>query len=275
MLSTDLCGAGRRRRLLSPLHLAGRRHRGGGPDHGDLHRVRARVADPAARCLRPRQHPGPRDASPLPARHPPARCRRCWPPRPVGAAQAATLLGLLGVTIGLARGALGVLIALLAVLLSGAVLHHAGPVRDHRTGRAAALAPRKGLRRPADHPDLRGVRGLHPDRAEAGRRGRADLCALRGRGPLAAVDTAGPGRARDPEASTGHPGTALLRLALLAGIIAVLGLAWIRSLRRAMVTTDTSTQSAVRGSALPSPGTACAGRWPPGSGSTSAASPSP
>jgi len=53
------------------------------------------------------------------------------------------------------------------------------------------------------------------------------------------------------DASTGHPGTALLRLALLAGIIVVLGLLWIRSLRRALVTTDTSTQSAVRGAALP------------------------
>jgi len=53
------------------------------------------------------------------------------------------------------------------------------------------------------------------------------------------------------DASAGHPGTALLRLALLAGIIVVLGLLWIRSLRRALVTTDTSTQSAVRGSALP------------------------
>jgi ABC-2 type transport system permease protein len=53
------------------------------------------------------------------------------------------------------------------------------------------------------------------------------------------------------DASAGHPGTALLRLALLAGIIVALGLLWIRSLRRALVTTDTSTQSAVRGVALP------------------------
>ena len=43
----------------------------------------------------------------------------------------------------------------------------------------------------------------------------------------------------------------MLRLALLAGIIAGLGLLWVRSLSRALVTTDTSTQSAVRGSALP------------------------
>jgi ABC-2 type transport system permease protein len=53
------------------------------------------------------------------------------------------------------------------------------------------------------------------------------------------------------DASAGQPGAALLRLALLAGIIVVLGVLWIQSLRRALVTTDTSTQSAVRGSALP------------------------
>jgi len=40
-------------------------------------------------------------------------------------------------------------------------------------------------------------------------------------------------------------------ITLLAGIIVVLGVLWIQSLRRALVTTDTSTQSAVRGSALP------------------------
>ena len=48
-----------------------------------------------------------------------------------------------------------------------------------------------------------------------------------------------------------HAGTAVLLLVLLAGIIVVLGLLWIRSLARSLVTTDTSTQSAVHGSALP------------------------
>jgi len=54
------------------------------------------------------------------------------------------------------------------------------------------------------------------------------------------------------DASTGHPGAALLRLALLAGIIVGLGWLWIRSLHRALVTADTSTQSSVvRGAKLP------------------------
>jgi len=95
-----------------------------------------------------------------------------------GAWPTATLIGLLGVTIGLARGAFGVLIA-------------------HQPGRSAALAAREGLRRPAVHPALRGVRGLLPDRAEAGLRARVDRFDLRGRRQVAAMDTAGPGRARD------------------------------------------------------------------------------
>jgi ABC-2 type transport system permease protein len=54
------------------------------------------------------------------------------------------------------------------------------------------------------------------------------------------------------DASDGRPGTALLRLALLAAIIVALGWLWIRSLSRALVTADTSTQSSrVRGGALP------------------------
>src|SRR5260370_257584 len=56
------------------------------------------------------------------------------------------------------------------------------------------------------------------------------------------------------DASTGHAGTALLRLALLAAIIVVLGWLWARALRRALVTADTSTQSSQgRGAAPPLP----------------------
>ena len=54
------------------------------------------------------------------------------------------------------------------------------------------------------------------------------------------------------DASDGHPGAAVLRLALLAAVIVVLGWLWIRSLSRALVTADTSTQtSRVRAAALP------------------------
>ena len=174
---------------------------GGGIAAADLTTVifsvfAARVADPADRRLRPRQHPGSRHAGPLPAPDPPARGRpagrlghgrlaRGHPDRPArGDHRAGPRRAWRAHRAD--RGA-----------AAGAVLHHAGPVRDHRPGRDAPLAPRQGPRRPPDHPDLRGVRGLHPDRAEAGLRGRADRFELRGRGPVAAVDTAGPGRARD------------------------------------------------------------------------------
>jgi ABC-2 type transport system permease protein len=54
------------------------------------------------------------------------------------------------------------------------------------------------------------------------------------------------------DASDGHPGTALARLALLAAVIIGLGWLWVRSLGRALVTADTSTGAArLRGTALP------------------------
>jgi ABC-2 type transport system permease protein len=183
-----------------------------------------------------------------------------------GAWPAATLIGLLGVTIGLARGALGVLIALLAVLLQA--LFCIVLARFVTTGLAGALRSRRGK----DFAALliipifavyEGFIQIVPK--------------LTSEGALTASSFGGvdrwlrwtpPGLAVHAiyDASAGHPGTALLRLALLAGIIAVLGLLWIQLLRRALVTTDTSTQSAVRGSALPFaryglPGTVAARFW--------------
>ena len=220
-------------------------------DRGHLHPVRVRLADPAAARLRPGRHPGPGHAGPVPAAHPPARRgpagrlgrRRVaagqraraarsdhragpWRPRPARRAGRGTA--------------------------AGAVLHHAGPVRDHRDGRAAPLPARQGLRRLPDRPDLRPVRTLHAGGAEAGRRRAAD------RASFAGVDAwlrwLPPGLAAHAiqDASDGHPLTALLRLALLAAVIAVLGGLWIRSLGRALIRADSSTQSAqVRATALP------------------------
>ena len=168
-----------------------------------------------------------------------------------GAWPAATLLGLLGVTIGLARGALGVLVALLAVLLQ--VLFCITLARFVTTGLAGMLRSRRG----------KDFAALLIIPIFAAYEGFIQIVPkLTGEGALTAASFGGvdhwlrwtpPGLAVHAirDASTGHPGTALLRLVLLAGIIVVLGLAWIRSLQRAMVTTDTSTQSAVRGSALP------------------------
>jgi ABC-2 type transport system permease protein len=163
----------------------------------------------------------------------------------------ATLIGLLGVTAGLARGALGVLFALLAVLLQ--VLFCITLARFVTTSLAGMLRSRRGK-------DLAVLLVIPIFAVYEGFI--QTVPKLVSEGSLTASSFMGvdlwlrwtpPGLAVHAiyDASTGHPGTALLRLALLAGIIVVLGLLWIRSLGRALVTTDTSTQSAVRGSALP------------------------
>jgi ABC-2 type transport system permease protein len=165
-----------------------------------------------------------------------------------GAWPAATLLGLLGVTVGLARGALGVLIALLAVVLQ--VLFCITLARFVTTSLAGVLRSRRGK-------DFAALLIIPLFAAYEG-----FIQVVAADGSLTAASFGGidrwlrwtpPGLAVHAilDASTGHAGTALLLLALLAGIIVVLGLAWIRSLNRTLVTTDTSTQSAVRGSALP------------------------
>jgi ABC-2 type transport system permease protein len=168
-----------------------------------------------------------------------------------GAWPAATLIALLGVTIGLARGALGVLIALVAVVLQ--VLFCITMARFVTTALAGVLRSRRGR----DFAALlflpifaiyEGFFQIVPKLASehaltASSFGGVDLW-LRWTPPGLAVHAI-------YDASSGHAGTALLRLAVLAGIIVVLGALWIRSLGRALVTTDTSTQSAVRGAALP------------------------
>jgi ABC-2 type transport system permease protein len=168
-----------------------------------------------------------------------------------GAWPAATLIGLLGVTIGLARGALGVLIALIAVVLQ--VLFCITLARFVTTVLAGMLRSRRGKDLAAlliipIFAIYEGFIQIVPKLASEGA-----LTASSFGGVDRWLRWTPPGLAVHAiwDASAGHPGTALLRLALLAGIIVGLGLLWIRSLRRALVTTDTSTQSAVRGSALP------------------------
>ena len=168
-----------------------------------------------------------------------------------GAWPAATLLGLLGVTIGLAHGALGELIALVAVVLM--VLFCITMARFVTTSLAGMLRSRRGKDFAAllFIPIFAIYEGFFQILPKLASDGALTASSFGG------VDTwlrwLPPGLAVHAiyDASTGHAGTALLRLAVLAGIIVVLGLLWIRSLGRALVTTDTSTQSSVRGSALP------------------------
>ena len=168
-----------------------------------------------------------------------------------GAWPTATLLGLLGVTLGLAHGALAELIALVAVVLM--VLFCITMARFVTTSLAGMLRSRRGKDFAAllFIPIFAIYEGFFQIVPKLASEGALTASSFGG------VDTwlrwLPPGLAVHAiyDASTGHAGTALLRLGLLAGIIVALGLLWIRSLRRALVTTDTSTQSAVRGAALP------------------------
>ena len=169
-----------------------------------------------------------------------------------GAWPAANLIGLLGVTIGLARGGLGVLIAVVAVLLQ--VLFCITLTRCVTTGLAGLLRSRRGK-------DLAAllilpIFALYEGFVQVVPRLTAD-----GKLTLSSFDGIDawlrwipPGMAAHAiqDASTGHAGSALLRLALLAGIIVVLGALWIVLLNRSLTSTDTTTRtSAVRGTTLP------------------------
>ena len=169
-----------------------------------------------------------------------------------GAWPLANLLGLLGVLVGLARGGLGMFVALLAVLLQ--VLFCITLARFVTTGLAGLLRSRRGK-------DLAAflvipIFALYEAFAQVVPR-------LAAEGKITAATFAGidkwlrwlpPGLAAHAiqDASTGRAGTALLLLGLLAAVIVVLGGLWVRALGRALVTADTSTQSSARrGAPLP------------------------
>jgi ABC-2 type transport system permease protein len=169
-----------------------------------------------------------------------------------GAWPLANVIGLLGVTIGLARGFAGVTVAVLAVLLQ--VLFCMALARWVTTGLAGLLRSRRGR-------DLGvflviPIFGLYETFANVVPR-------LAAEGKITGTAFNGvdkwlrwlpPGLAAHAiaDASAGHPGTAFARLGLLAAIIVALVALWIRSLSRGLVTVDASTQaSAVRGAPLP------------------------
>ena len=163
----------------------------------------------------------------------------------------ANVVGLLGVTIGLAHGA-GLAVAPAAVLLQ--VLFCITLARFVTTSLAGLLRSRRGKDLAAFL--LLPVFALYqvitqvvPRMAFEGRLGP---------GSFAGLDRwlrwLPPGLATHAVqyASAGHTGAALLCLLLLAAVIVALGCLWTAILRRAMVSVDTSTQSsAVRQSPLP------------------------
>jgi ABC-2 type transport system permease protein len=169
-----------------------------------------------------------------------------------GAWPAANVIGLLGVLIGLARGVLGVLVALVAVLLQ--VLFCITLARFVTTSMAGLLRSRRGKDLAAFLfiPIVAGYEfftQVVPKLAATGKLTSASFT-----GFDAWMRWLPPGLAAHAiqDASDGHPGPAVARLALLAAVIVVLGWLWIRSLSRALVSPDSSTQSSrVRAAVLP------------------------
>src|SRR3984885_2833048 len=169
-----------------------------------------------------------------------------------GAWPAANLIGLLGVTVGLASGPLGLLVAVVAVALQ--VLFCITLARLVTTSLAGLLRSRRGRDLAAflfipvfAVVELAGQ--VLPRAASAG-----GITAASFAGVDAWMRWLPPGLAAHAiqDASHGHPGTALARLGLLAVVVIVLGWLWVRSLSRALVTADTSTGSSQRRStALP------------------------
>jgi ABC-2 type transport system permease protein len=167
-----------------------------------------------------------------------------------GAWPLANVIGLLGVTVGLAAGGLGVLVAVIAVVLQ--VLFCITLARLVTTSLARLLRSRRGK-------DL-AIFLVIPIFALVELLGQVLPRAAGGitAASFASVDAwmrwLPPGLAAHAiqDASHGRPGTAFGRLGLLAAVIIVLGWLWIRSLGRALVSVDASTQSAqVRAGALP------------------------
>jgi ABC-2 type transport system permease protein len=169
-----------------------------------------------------------------------------------GAWPLANVIGLLGVTVGLARGALGILVAIIAVVLQ--VLFCIALARCVTTGLAGLLRSRRG--RDLGVFLIIPIFALYETFAQV-------VPKLASEGAIHASVFDGvdkwlrwlpPGLAAHAiqDASTGHAGTAFARLGLLAVIILVLGAVWVRSLSRSLVAVDTTTQStAGRGRPLP------------------------
>jgi ABC-2 type transport system permease protein len=169
-----------------------------------------------------------------------------------GAWPLANVVGLLGVTVGLARGGLGLLVAVVAVVLQ--VLFCIALARFVTTSMAGLLRSRRGKDFAAFL--VIPIFALYEFFIQVVPRVAAE-------GKITAASFTGldswlrwlpPGLAAHAiqDASDGRFGTALARLALLAAFIVVFGWLWIRALSRALVTADTSTQtSQVRAGALP------------------------
>jgi ABC-2 type transport system permease protein len=164
----------------------------------------------------------------------------------------ANVIGLLGVTVGLASGGLGVIIAVVAVMLQ--VLFCIALSRFVTTSLAGLLRSRRGR-------DLAAfliipLFALYEFFAQvvptAAREGKITAASFTGFDSWMRWLPPGLAAHAIQDASDGRPGMAFARLGALTVVIAVFAWLWVRSLGRALVTADTTTQSSrVRGTRLP------------------------
>jgi ABC-2 type transport system permease protein len=161
-----------------------------------------------------------------------------------GAWPLACLIGSLGIIVGLAHGALAVLIAVIAA--AAQVLFCITLARLVTTALAGLMRSRRG--RDLAALAIIPIFALYEVFAQVLPRaiGRHELTAASFAGIDSWVRWLPPGLAAHAvqDASTGHAGTAVLRLLLAVAVTVVLGWLWARALGRALVTADASTQTA-------------------------------
>jgi ABC-2 type transport system permease protein len=173
-----------------------------------------------------------------------ASCTGAWP--------VANVIGLLGVTVGLATGALGVTVAVIAVILQ--VLFCITLSRFVTTSLAGLLRSRRGRDLAAFLiiPLVALYEFFTQVVPKAAAEGKVTAASFTGFDSWMRWLPPGLAAHAIQDASDGRPGLALARLGALAAVIVVLGWLWVSSLGRALVTADTTTQSArVRGARLP------------------------
>lgn len=160
-----------------------------------------------------------------------------------GAWPLANVLGLLGVTIGLARGALGVLFSFIAVALQ--VLFCIALARFVITSMARILRSRRGrdLAIFLFVPIFATFELLSQVIPRAAAQGGLSPASFAGVDKWMRWLPPGLAAHAIQDASNGHLGAALGRLGLVAVVTIALAVLWVRSLGRAMVTADTSAGS--------------------------------
>ncbi len=164
----------------------------------------------------------------------------------------ANVIGLLGVTVGLASGAFGVIVAVVAVVLQ--VMFCIALSRFMTTSLASMLRSRRGRDLAAFMiiPLFALYEFFTQVVPKAVSEGKITAASFTGFDSWMRWLPPGLAAHAIQDASGGRPGMAFARLGALAAVIVVFVWLWVRSLGRALVTADTTTQSSrVRGTRLP------------------------